>query len=233
MHGGSLCPRTVIFPLLSRTLAITEMRTLSCPQVLHFSCFFSRYCLISYRVGDWHYRIFPDFLNSGFSKAYTTEGKAKVTACSWNDYSRLLQITPDYSRKLIFYSKEQLFYCYEELRLKTLRKERSNRRLSLLGSIGSTVFPNCSTKKFEERTVAFSFFYSAGSDRISGNDKEVGVSVFTNRKIKTTKKRNTPKWPWGTYWIGKAYIRFFLRRCVRSQRKILKIGPETILTNHT
>ena len=100
MHGGSLCPRTVIFPLLSRTLAITEMRTLSCPQALHFTCFFSRYCLISYRVGDRHYRIFPDFLNSGFSKAYTTEGKAKVTACSWNDYSRLLQITPDYSRLL-------------------------------------------------------------------------------------------------------------------------------------
>ena len=91
MHGGSLCPRTVIFPLLSRTLAITEMRTLSCPQALHFTCFFSRYCLISYRVGDWHYRIFPDFLNSGFSKASKTEGKAKVTACSWNDYSRLLQ----------------------------------------------------------------------------------------------------------------------------------------------
>ena len=41
---------------------------------------------------------------------------------------------------------------------------------------------NVRQKKFEERTVAFSFFYSAGSDRISGNDKEVGVSVFTNWK---------------------------------------------------
>ena len=44
-------------------------------------------------------------------------------------------------------------------------------------------------KKFEQRTVAFSFFYSAGSDRILGNDKRVGVPVFTNRKIKTTKSK--------------------------------------------
>ena len=51
-------------------------------------------------------------------------------------------------------------------------------------------------KKFEEKSVAFSLFYSTGSDRILGNDKGVGVSVFTNRKIKTTKKRNTPEWPW-------------------------------------
>ena len=43
---------------------------------------------------------------------------------------------PDYSRKLLFYSKEQLFYCYKEVRSKTLRKEKSNRRLLLLGSIG-------------------------------------------------------------------------------------------------
>ena len=40
------------------------------------------YCLISYRVGDWHYRIFADFLNSGFKMSSKIEGKAKVTACS-------------------------------------------------------------------------------------------------------------------------------------------------------
>ena len=78
-----------------------------------------------------------------------------------------------------------LFYCYEELQLKTLRKERSNQGLSLLGSIGR--IPELFDKKFEQRTVAFSFFYGAGSDRILGNDKRVGVPVFTNRKIKTTK----------------------------------------------
>ena len=55
--------------------------------------------------------------------------------------------------------------------------------------------PKLFEKKFEERIIAFSFFYSTESDRILGNDKEVGVSVFTNRKIKTSKKRNTPKWP--------------------------------------
>ena len=32
-------------------------------------------------------------------------------------------------------------------------------------------FPNCSTKKFEQRTVEFSSFYGVGSDRILGNDK--------------------------------------------------------------
>ena len=46
-------------------------------------------------------------------------------------------------------------------------------------------FPNCS-KKFEQRTVAFSFFSGAGSDRILGNDRGVGVPVFTIRKLKTT-----------------------------------------------
>ena len=112
------------------------------------------------------------------------EGKAKVIVCSWNYKG------PIYSRKLIFYSKDQLFHCFKELRLKTSRKERSNRRLSLLGSIGR--IPELFDKKFEQRTVEFSSFYGAGSDRILGNDKGVGVPVFTNRKIKTTKKRNTP-----------------------------------------
>ena len=40
----------------------------------------------------------------------------------------------DYSRKLLFYSKEQSLYCYKELWLKTSRKERSNWRLLLPGS---------------------------------------------------------------------------------------------------
>ena len=44
-------------------------------------------------------------------------------------------------------------------------------------------------KKLEQRTVAFSFFYGAGFDRILGNDKRVGIPVFTNRKIKTTKSK--------------------------------------------
>ena len=78
-----------------------------------------------------------------------------------------------------------MFYCDKEPRLKISRKERSNRRLSLLGSIGR--IPELFDKKFEQRTVEFSSFYGAGSDRILGNDKGVGVPVFTNRKIKTTK----------------------------------------------
>ena len=81
--------------------------------------------------------------------------------------------------------------CYKEPRLKISRKERSNRRLSLLGSIGR--IPELFDKKFEQRTVEFSSFYGAGSDRILGNDKGVGVPVFTNRKVrKNTKKRKKP-----------------------------------------
>ena len=83
-----------------------------------------------------------------------------------------------------------MFYCDKEPRLKISRKERSNWRLPLLGSIGK--IPELFDKKFEERTVEFSSFYGTGSDRL-GNDKGVGVPVFINRKIKTTKKRNTPE----------------------------------------
>ena len=39
------------------------------------------YCLISYCAGARHYRIFPDFLNSGFKMASKIEGKAKVINC--------------------------------------------------------------------------------------------------------------------------------------------------------
>ena len=63
---------------------------------------------------------------------------------------------PDYSRKLIFYSKEQLFYCYEELRLKTLRKERSNRGdfryLEVLEGL-----TNCSTKNLKKEPSHLAF----------------------------------------------------------------------------
>ena len=36
-----------------------------------------RYCLISYRAGAWKYRLFPDFLNSGFKMA------CKIKGISW------------------------------------------------------------------------------------------------------------------------------------------------------
>ena len=49
----------------------------------------------------------------------------------------------------MFYSKEQLFYCY-------MRKERSKPRLSLLGSIGR--IPELFDKKIKQRTVEFRFF---------------------------------------------------------------------------
>ena len=84
-----------------------------------------------------------------------------------------------------------MFYCDKEPRLKISRKERSNRTLSLLGTIGR--IPELFNKKFEQRTVEFNSFYGAGSDRMLGNDKGVGVPAFTNRKIKTTKKQNTPE----------------------------------------
>ena len=52
------------------------------------------YCLISYRAGAWHYRIFLDFLNSGFKMASKIEGKAKVIAISSNDIETL-KIRPE------------------------------------------------------------------------------------------------------------------------------------------
>ena len=41
----------------------------------------------TYRAEAWHYRIFTDFLKD------STEGKAEVIACSWNDIKG--QITPE------------------------------------------------------------------------------------------------------------------------------------------
>ena len=61
-------------------------------------------------------------------------------------------------------------------------------RLSLLGSLGRIA----TDETFQQRTVELSVFYGVGSDRILGNDKGVGEVVFTKRKIKTTKRRNTP-----------------------------------------
>ena len=54
-------------------------------------------------------------------------------------------------------------------------------------------FPNCSTMNLNKEPSNLAFFYCAGSDRILGNDKGVGVPIFENRKIKITNKRNTPK----------------------------------------
>ena len=51
-------------------------------------------------------------------------------------------------------------------------------------------FPNCSRKNLNKEPSHLAFFYGAGSDRILGNDKRVGVPVFTNRNIK---KQNTPE----------------------------------------
>ena len=61
-------------------------------------------------------------------------------------------------------------------------------RLSLLGSLGRIA----TDETFQQRTVELSVFYGVGSDRILENDKGVGEVVFTKRKIKTTKRRNTP-----------------------------------------
>ena len=88
---------------------------------------------------------------------------------------------PDYYfRKLLFYRKEQLFYCYKKLR----EKKDLMGRLSLLGSLRRIA----TDKTFQQRTVELSFFYGVGSDRILGNDKGVGEVVFTKRKIKTYKR---------------------------------------------
>lgn len=103
---------------------------------------------------------------------------------------------PDYSRKLIFYSKEHLFYCYKELRLKINFKKRKIWSETSAPSKYWNDSQILCDKKLEKRTVEFSFFYGAASSRILGNDKGVGVPFFKNHKIKTTDKWNTPEWPW-------------------------------------
>ena len=48
-------------------------------------------------------------------------------------------------------------------------------------------FPNCSTKNSNKEPSHLAFFTAL--DRILANDKRVGVPVFTNSKIKTTKSK--------------------------------------------
>ena len=101
---------------------------------------------------------FPALLNSGFKMASTIGNKVIVYAAETILRVRLLH-------KVIFYSKEQLFYCYNELRLETSRKERSNRRLSLPLELLEG-FPYCSTKNLNKKNRRVYLFYGAGSDRI-------------------------------------------------------------------
>ena len=49
-------------------------------------------------------------------------------------------------------------------------------------------FPNCSTKNLNKEPSSLALFTALDSTEYWGTDKRVGVPVFTNRKIKTTKK---------------------------------------------
>ena len=71
------------------------------------------------------------------------------------------------------------------------------------------------------RTVAFSFLYCAGSNRILGNDKGVGVPVL--QIVKKKIQKSDPEWK-GNIVLGRqglhytcqlSHDRFSLRRCVR------------------
>ena len=50
-------------------------------------------------------------------------------------------------------------------------------------------FPNCSTKNLNKEPSHLAFFTALDPTEYWGNDKRVGVPVFTNRKIKTTKSK--------------------------------------------
>ena len=77
------------------------------------------YCLISHRAGDWHYRIFADFLKFRIQNGFQNR------KCGKGEYSVVgdikSQITPE---KLPFYGKEQLLYYCKELRLKTTGEKK-------------------------------------------------------------------------------------------------------------
>ena len=92
----------------------------------------------TYRVEAWHYRIFTDFLKD------STEGKAEVITCSWNDIKG--QITPETQYST---AKNSYFTAMKNFDL-NLRKERSE-------TFATWKYWRDS-RKFEKRTVAFSFF---------------------------------------------------------------------------
>ena len=117
------------------------------------------------------------------------EGKAKVITCNWNDING--QITPERNYST---AKNSCFTAIKNFDWKIREKKdliRDFRYLEVLEG-----FLNCSTKNLNKEPSSLAFFYGAGSDRILGNDRGVGVSVFTGRKIKNNKKQNTPEWPW-------------------------------------
>ena len=58
---------------------------------------------------------------------------------------------------------------------------QKKKRLSLLESIGRIA--ELFNKKIRAKNRRVRLFYGPGSDRILGNDKGVGVAVFTDRKV--------------------------------------------------
>ena len=103
---------------------------------------------------------------------------------------------------------------YKELWLKTSRKGRHLRDICATWKSWKDswiVRPKTLTKN---RWVSF-------SEWILGNDKGVGVPVYTKGKMKTTKKRNIPEWKGNivSIKVRKAYIIFSPHRCVRFQKR--------------
>ena len=77
-------------------------------------------CLISYRAGDWHYRIFADFLKfriqNGFQNRKCCNGQYMLFRLMLR--ARLLQ------KSYRSTAKEQLLYYCKELRLKTTGEKK-------------------------------------------------------------------------------------------------------------
>ena len=89
------------------------------------------------RAGAWHYRIFPGFLNSGFKMSSKIEEQKQ-----WSLHSVETMLTVLTGR---------LLHKGTILQKTTVVLLQKKERLSLLGSIGGLL--NCSTKKFEQKTV--------------------------------------------------------------------------------
>ena len=77
------------------------------------------YCLISYRAGAWHYRIFPEFLKSPFSKWRIVGVKTRTKAFFFEEI--LINIPSENLSKL---SKERMQYFCHALKL-NLRSQHS------------------------------------------------------------------------------------------------------------
>ena len=105
----------------------------------------SQYCLISYRAGAWHYRIFPDFLKSPVSKWRIVGVKTRTKAIFFEEI--LINIPLDNLSKL---RKERTQYFCHALKL-NLRSRHAASASNF--SMNRSLEPNMIINSLQQRTL--------------------------------------------------------------------------------